>query len=196
MARGESIQGKRFGRLIAVSESDQRQGRKIKWLCRCDCGNECLVRRSDLVSGNTKSCGCLAGEVRGKASITHGMTGTAIYNRWGSMIQRCKSDPHYTHVNVCERWASSFEAFYEDMGDIPEGASIERIDQLGDYEPENCVWATDKQQANNRRTSKIVEYMGARKTLMQWSDHLGFDYDKVKYRLNRLGWSVEKAFET
>lgn len=137
-------------RLARVSD----RGFKI-WLCLCDCGNEKELYGTVIKSGKTKSCGCLT---------RHGMTGTPIYLTWKRMFKRCYSikDVAYPNyggrgIKVCERWSekySGFPNFYNDMGDIPEGMSLDRIDVNGDYSPENCRWATKSVQSYNQRVQK------------------------------------------
>lgn len=160
------LEGQRFGRLIAIKPTSKRTfSRSIIWLCQCDCGNIKEVMASNLRSGVIQSCRCLQKERVSKANTTHGysMNGTMArtYRSWGMLRSRCNNpkDPAYKNyggrsIKVCKRW-DKFENFLEDMGKRPEGMTIDRIDNDGNYEPDNCRWATIGQQIRNSRHTKL-----------------------------------------
>jgi hypothetical protein len=159
MKRSE-LSGNKFGRLEVISFSCIQNGNSL-WNCKCDCGKEKVVAACHLKSGHTSSCGCLLSETTSSRSKTHGESvfaaNTKEYRIWNHMKTRC-SNPRSNRFNryggrgitVCDRWKNSFENFLFDMGRCPEGMSIDRIENNGNYEPDNCKWSTAKEQAANR----------------------------------------------
>ncbi len=122
----------------------------------------------------------------------HGMRQTRTYKQWDSMKCRTKLDsPSYSHVTHCDRWAT-FEEFYEDMGDCPDGHGLDRIDNSKGYSPDNCRWATSKQQARNRTNNRWLTFQGKTQLACDWAEELGIKLRTLETRLNR-GWSVEDA---
>jgi len=195
------LTGKRFGSYVVISEAE-KQNRQSRWNCLCDCGTTKTVFGSSLVSGGTVSCGCH----RIKIHTTHGQTKnhqqSTSYRSWYKMILRCthKKDTNYHRyggrgITICDKWLK-FEGFYEDMGDCQEKMSLDRINVNGNYEPNNCRWATFKEQQNNRRDNYFIEFNGLRKTLSEWSDYTGINYVTIQSRIKLLHWDVGKALTT
>lgn len=153
--------GKTFGFLTVLGLGEpikNSQGKWAKrWLCECICGKLKLIRTHNLTGGNAFSCGCLTQQLKSIALTKHGQCGTRAYSCWLNMKQRCQN-PRHPHfplyggrgIRVCSRWSESFENFLYDMGHPPEGLSIDRIDNNGDYEPENCKWSTQSEQRLNQ----------------------------------------------
>jgi hypothetical protein len=157
------ISGQRFGRLIVIARANQR-GQRPSWLCRCDCGKEITATSLHLRGGDTRSCGCFKRDRTSQTHTTHGATRayqhTATYESWRGMRARCQYPKSNTYryygakgIRVCDRW-QSFANFLADMGERPEGMTLDRVNIDGDYEPGNCRWATPLEQTHNRRNSR------------------------------------------
>lgn len=156
--------GDKHGRLTIL---DHRKITINAVLVICECGRKKVVQMSSL--SRTLSCGCLRAEVSGKKNRTHGLTGSKIYQVWRAMVRRCRPLERGGHVDyggrgisVCQRWKDSVVNFVSDMGERPKGMWLERIDNDGNYEPENCRWATPTEQAANRRSTNWVVVGGER----------------------------------
>ena len=164
----KNIIGERFGRLTILEYSYTNKHKKRVYTCLCDCGNVKNIVYNSLSSGLTKSCGCLKKEksqatgLKNKDSGKHNMSNTSTYRSYVDMKNRCynkHSKKYYRYggrgITVCDRWLESFENFLEDMGEKPNGLTLDRIDNNGNYEPNNYRWATITQQNINKEKSDM-----------------------------------------
>lgn len=196
--RIKKLDGLVFGRLTVVGFS--HMDKVAYWNCVCECGNNYVANGSRLRQCRVKSCGCLAKETAAKLLTTHGLSRSPIYESYRSMLKRCNSltDKEYHNyggrgITVCSRWLSSFENFALDMGERPEGKTLDRINTDGNYEPTNCKWSTHKVQANNKRNSVYLEIDGESKTISEWADISGIAYQTIQRRVKTYNWSHKDA---
>ena len=186
-----------FGRLTTIGPKFRIADGTYQ-VCQCSCGNV-TVKRSQCIGNQTLSCGCIAKEVTRNRSVTHGHgvhgKQTAEYKTWGSMFSRCynKKMQYYKNyggrgIEVCKRWwaeNNGYLNFLNDMGPRPSNQhSIDRIDVNGDYCPENCRWATRKEQGRNKQRSRYVVAFGQTKTVAEWSELFGVAENTITFRLN------------
>lgn len=199
MSHMTDLTGQRFGRLIVV-ECVTNVGDRARCYARCDCGTMVFVRYSSLICGDTKSCGCYYRE----RLLRHGKTRTSEYHAWRGIRARCYRSTHKQFgdyggrgITVCDEWRESFEQFYADMGPKPSPKySLERHNNDGPYNKENCKWATPLEQANNRRSNHPITFNGKTQTISQWARDLGMDKGKLYSRVVKLQWPIERAFTT
>lgn len=210
-----SLDGKKFGRLTVIRRCENDTDGTTRQLCLCDCGKYIKVRSRSLLSGNTKSCGCL---------LSDSTRGRAIKQRWNNecidgnlpfknkigkirsvMIQRCinpnnKSYKYYgaRGISVCEEWLNEDDGaknFYEWAmnNGYAEGLSIDRIKVDGDYEPSNCRWVDNITQMNNMRSNRLLTYNGETHTMAEWGRIIGIPYSVLRSRISCYHWSIERA---
>ena len=207
------LTGQRFGKLTAMEHVGKTKNGVSKWKCLCDCGKEKIISSSNFKNGSTKSCGCLRVELAGQQTLKHGHAKTGkesrIYRTWINMIQRCTNHKNKDYKNyggkdksitVCKRWLdkkNGFKNFLKDMGEPPTNKhQIGRINKKLGYYKNNCKWVLSKENSRNKTTNKLITYKGKTQCLSAWAEELGLSYPALKQRLNNLGWTVEKAFNT
>ena len=199
-----NLVGKRYGRLVVIEKADSLNGH-VRWRCKCDCGNECVVHGSALKSGNTTSCGCYKTENAKKLYSTVRQNDKRLYAVWNGIKQRCTNPNSKSYQNYGGRgiemdseWANHYESFYNwaiNAG-YRTGMEIDRIDNNGNYCASNCRFVDDIIQANNKRNVKLYEIDGVEKSLPQWCREYNQDYWLVRQRVYKLGWTIEEALTT
>lgn len=198
------LTGQRFGRLLVLKRvATSKDGQKV-YLCRCDCGKEKEIKSGNLRSGHTLSCGCYntdrIKEMNAKKK-KHGGCGTRLYRIWYDMRQRCSYDAAINWhlyggrgIQVCEEWDNDFDSFraWALSNGYNEGLQLDRIDNDGNYEPDNCKWSTRSEQGNNRRTCIYITINGETKSVSEWCEKTGVKRNTAYTRI-RNGWSPERA---
>lgn len=201
MGRFEDITGQKFGRLTAINYAGDR-----KWLFKCDCGKEKIIRTNDVKSGRTQSCGCYGREKINEACTTHNMSKTRLYSVYASMKQRCFNEKVAEYKNyggrgikICDEWLgkNGFENFYNwamqngyDESAKRGECTIDRENNDGNYCPENCRWVTQDVQAGNKRKPELL-ICGEKHTLKEWSDITGLTVATIRQRI-KSGWKDEE----
>lgn len=193
--------GKRFGRLTVIAEGEKSAtSRSARWICRCDCGNITKPITGEVLrKGKATSCGCYKRELTIERSTRHGLCGTRIHRIWSGMKSRCYNPnaPKYSRygargIRVCDEWLNSLEAFCEwaMTHGYADNLTIDRIDNDGNYCPENCRWTTNEDQCNNRGHHILLEINGETKTIAQWAKSTEIAYRTIHARHHR-GWTGE-----
>ncbi len=200
MGKFIDMTGKRFGKLTVI-EKGTTKNKRIKWICKCDCGKTLEVDGT-LLRIRQRSCGCAR-----KEHIKHGKTHSRLYAIWCDMKQRCLNPNEKTYfryggrgITICDEWRDDFASFerwamqsgYDKKA--PRGqCTLDRVDVNGNYCPENCRWTTNKVQCNNKRSNRYLEFNGEKHTIAEWSDIMGINQSTISVRLSRYGWSVKEA---
>lgn len=202
MRKFEDLTGKKFGSLTVVEYGGQyKPSGNIYWRCKCECGNYTNTSGSSLRSGKSVSCGrCSASKRARERNYRHGDFGSRLYEIWRQMHRRCygentKAYKHYggRGITICEEW-KEYEKFREwavSCG-YNDSLTIDRIDVNRNYCPENCRWATAKQQANNRRSNHNIEYMGEIHTVSEWADIFGVKQTHLWKALSKNNWNLNE----
>lgn len=194
--KAENLIGQKCGKLTVVERAQNNKSRKAMWVCVCDCGKakKNAVAGYDLKSGKVRSCGCIKSESLKGINKTHGMTKTRLWSIWSGMKQRCKRNPSYRGISVCDEWMN-FENFYKwaMSNGYSDDLTIDRIDCFGNYEPSNCRWTTFKVQENNRRNNLRITVNGVTHTVSEWSDLTGIGRETIRNRV-ASGWPESDIF--
>lgn len=194
----KTLIGDRFGRLLVVGLDPIRTASKNRlWVCECECGKRTSVLTQSLVEGKTKSCGC--GNNR-PGGVGHGMSTTDEHHAWHNMVSRC-TDPTnsmwYLYggrgIKVCPQWIESFAQFLEEVGaKHAPGLTLDRVNNDEGYCPGNVRWATPREQAENRRTTRKLSIGGETMSLAAWGRRNGVSKSNVYSRI-RAGWDPVEA---
>lgn len=196
------LTGQRFGRLKVIKRAKRKKNRQVMWICKCDCGNIKEIVGVSLRNGDTRSCGCYRRECElknlsqnwGKALITHGLSKTKLYRVYTDMKNRCNNtkckaykDYGQRGIKVCDEWQEDFMSFYNwaIKSGYKDELSIDRIDNNKGYSPDNCRWATKRQQANNTRLTKKVTILGETKTFYEFEKQYGIPAQLMHSRYNK-----------
>lgn len=176
----------------------------IHYECICECGNIRIVAKSNLLSGNSNSCGCLRKEMMKNSFTTHGDSKSLLYNVWSAMKKRCdnKKDEAYHNyggrgIKVCDEWSYSYASFqvWSIQNGYKKGLTIERKNNDGNYSPENCMWVTRKVQNANKRDNHYITYKGETLALYIMAEKYNINGRTLWKRID-MGWDVEKALIT
>ena len=209
MGKCEDLTGQKFGKLTVIKRVEnhvQPCGKQyVQWLCKCDCGNETVVRSANLKGGRTQSCGCLIKET----NSTHGLKKTRLYVVWKDIKARCFNpnannfkDYGAKGVFMCDEWRNDFKVFYDwamENGYNPNAkrgeCTIDRINNNKGYSPDNCRWTDNLTQQNNKKNNRFLTYNGETHTIAEWSRILNIK-TYVLYARLYSGWSVERTLTT
>lgn len=199
------LTGRRFGRLVVLHKTESTN-KNSRWLCECDCGKEISVSRVHLRNGHTISCGCFQREQAANNAklhkTRHGLSHTKLYKVWDGLRYRCYNPSCHAYdsyggrgIEVCAEWRTNFEAFHgwALASGYRDGLSIDRIDNDGNYEPENCRWVTMKTQSRNRRSTIQLTVHGETRSVKEWAEIYGLPYGALQKRLRKPGADPFKA---
>jgi hypothetical protein len=184
-----------FGRLTVIKqgpiivEGKNRAGTSV---CKCECGAITTIRNYVLrrKARPARSCGCV--KQHGEAQR---FNKSREYRAWIDMKTRCRRDPRYKDIHVCDQWLKDFNQFLNDMGRCPPGLTLDRVNNKGNYEPGNCRWTDMKTQNRNRKGNRLITVNGKTMTVSEWMESNGLDVSTF-YRRLKLGWTEEEAAST
>lgn len=182
-----------------IVQQKNRTAKIISYPCICDCGKTFMANQRSLLEKEEPSCGCTRWARRKLHSKAKGFCNTKLYGVWNAMISRCENPNcrgYHNYggrgISVCDEWKNDFLAFknWAEKNGYCDGLTLERINNNGNYEPNNCSWKTKKEQNNNRRTNRLLTFNDITHTIMQWSEICGVSFSAIVKRLDR-GWSIE-----
>ena len=198
MSKFIDLTGRKFGELTVVRRVENHRSGQAMWLCACSCGGEHKVTSHNLTCGDVRTCGCLSRKLAAEKITRHGRHNTPAYNSWRGMKDRCTNPKHSAYaryggrgITVCDRWLESFENFYADMGDRPEGLTLDRIDNDGPYSPNNCRWASRKEQSWNSSAVRLLDREGDARSISSWAESCGVNIATMLWRLKK--WPTNTA---
>ncbi len=205
MGKPIDLTGRSFGLWTVVSRAESPPGYSHlqHWLCRCACGKEAVRRGSQMLyaerQGKVQSCQSCGT----KQQVTHGKSKTPEYKVWAAMLDRCRNPNHHAFaryggrgITVDSAW-ESYEQFIADMGQRPSADhSLDRIDNDGNYSPNNCHWTTQRTQNRNQSRNVLLTFRGVTQSVMDWAEATGLSHAAITQRIKNLGWSVEEALTT
>ena len=204
MSKLIDLTGQKFGRLTVLERAEDyktpKGKRHTRWMCKCECGNTAHILGDHLKGRLTKSCGCLSAELSAQRCKHHGYR-ERLYRIWTAMKQRCCNPKAHSYsryggrgITVCDEWMCDYKAFYDWAlaSGYQDDLSIDRIDNDKGYSPDNCRWATSKEQNRNRRINHNITINGETKTLAEWCEQYDISHKTVRSRL-QLGWLPEEA---
>jgi len=200
------LTGKKFSRWTVVKKTGCSRANGANWLCVCDCGTQKIVNSRALRYGQSRSCGCYRSELQSKRMVdmhtTHNDSNSREHRIWLALRARCTNpnNPAFKNyggrgITVCTQWAKNYQCFLDDMGRAPEGMWLDRIDNNKGYSPENCRWATVREQQNNRRSNRNITVAGKTRTLQQWGRISPVDRKTIAQRISN-GWDEKDAVFT
>lgn len=202
MGRLKDLTGMTFGRWKVIKRAGTNKHRNATWLCECSCEQHTkrIVSGGSLISGESTSCGCLSKE----AHYKHGLSGTRLYWIWYGMKDRITNENNNAYnyyggrgIKLCEQWFDYINFYNWAINNgYQENLTIERKNTNGDYCPENCCWATMKEQSLNKRNTHLLEFNGKIQSAKEWSEELNIPYYVLMGRINKYEWSTEKALTT
>lgn len=193
MSKYDEAIGQKFNHLTVLKRAENTPDNRVQFLVQCDCNgpySQFIIRADSVISGHTKSCGCIKNIPK-----THGLTNTIYFNTWNGMMDRCNNPNNKRYydyggrgITVCEEWQSypNFMHWAEETK-IDPNTTLDRIDNNLGYSPDNCRWATNKEQMNNRRNNVYITYFGETHTLSEWCMILNLPYDLIENRLRLWG---------